>query len=64
MDYGTNEKDYDHSDFISEMHGWLNICLPVKLMNPVNVPKNRSYRLISIVAENVFDNLQYLPYIS
>jgi hypothetical protein len=41
------------------MHGWLNICKSINVIQHINRSKNKNHLIISIDAEKAFDKIQY-----
>ena len=50
---------HDQVEFIPEMQGWFSICKPMDVLHYINKRKDNNHMIISIVAEKVYDKIQY-----
>ena len=50
---------HDQVGFILGMQGFFNICKSINVIHHINKLKNKSHMIISIDAENAFDNIQH-----
>jgi hypothetical protein len=54
-------KDITHHDqigFISGMHGWINICKSLNIIQRINRSKDKNHMIISIHVKKVFYKIQ------